>query len=81
MLCVHVIVAEENKAADPLGAHTPLCMHPFGDQRLVSPDVFSGHRASLSHALRSPTLPFLEVYTFWCQVYGLYPFALSPFTV
>lgn len=21
---------------------------------------------------------FLDIYTFWCQVYGLYPFALSP---
>jgi len=35
------------------------------------PDVIPAHRASLSHALRSRTLPLLEIYTFWCQVYGL----------
>lgn len=81
MLCVHVIVAEENKATDPLGAHMPPYVRPFGDQRLVSPGDFSGHGASLSHAWRSATLPFLEIYTFWCQVYGLYSFALSPFTM
>lgn len=58
MVCVHVIAAEENKATDLLGAHMLLCTHPFSDQRLVSPSAFSGHGASLPHALRSPTLPF-----------------------